>query len=121
MLRQAVEELQAYFARKRSTFSVPLDLSQGTPFQQSVWQALLAIPAGRHETYGQLAKTLHKPQAVRAVGAAVGRNPVSIIVPCHRVIGSTGGMTGYGGGIDRKRALLALEKSRKPANLTLFD
>jgi methylated-DNA-[protein]-cysteine S-methyltransferase len=102
-------QLQDYFAGHRTVFDLPLDLSRGTAFQQSVWQALLNIGAGTHQSYGQLAARLSKPQAVRAVGAAVGRNPVSIIVPCHRVLGSTGQLTGYAGGLERKRALLQLE------------
>jgi methylated-DNA-[protein]-cysteine S-methyltransferase len=87
---------------------VPLDL-QGTAFQRAVWQALLAIPSGGTRSYGELARSLGVATAVRAVGAAVGRNPVSVIVPCHRVVGSDGALTGYAGGVDRKRALLALE------------
>ena len=102
-------QLQDYFDGRRTVFDLPLDLSRGTAFQQSVWQALLAITAGTHQSYGQLATQLKNPQAVRAVGAAVGRNPVSIIVPCHRVLGSTGRLTGYAGGLERKRALLLLE------------
>jgi methylated-DNA-[protein]-cysteine S-methyltransferase len=90
-------------------FSLPLDLSDGTPFQQSVWQALLLIPVGASQSYGQLAHQLGKPQAVRAVGAAVGHNPVSIIVPCHRILGAGGQLTGYAGGLWRKQALLKLE------------
>jgi len=108
-LLETATQLQAYFAGRRTVFDLPLDLSRGTPFQQAVWHALLAIPAGVHQSYGQLALELSNPQAVRAVGAAVGRNPVSIIVPCHRVLGSTGQLTGYAGGLERKRALLLLE------------
>lgn len=102
-------QLDEYFARLRQRFDLPLDLSGGTPFQRAVWQALLAIPFGRQGVYGELARQLGRPHAVRAVGSAVGRNPVSIIVPCHRVIGANGSLTGYAGGLDRKRALLALE------------
>jgi methylated-DNA-[protein]-cysteine S-methyltransferase len=109
VLQAAAAQLQDYFAGRRTVFDLPLDLSRGTAFQQAVWQALLAIAAGAHQSYGQLASRLNKPQAVRAVGAAVGRNPVSIIVPCHRVLGSTGQLTGYAGGLERKRALLLLE------------
>lgn len=109
VLQATALQLQDYFAGRRTVFDLPLDLSRGTAFQQSVWQALLAIPAGHHLSYGQLATRLNNPQAVRAVGAAVGRNPVSIIVPCHRVLGSTGQLTGYAGGLERKRALLLLE------------
>ena len=109
LLQATAVQLQDYFAGHRTVFDLPLDLSRGTAFQQSVWQALLTIGAGTHQSYGQLASRLNKPQAVRAVGAAVGRNPVSIIVPCHRVLGSTGQLTGYAGGLERKRALLQLE------------
>lgn len=109
LLQATAAQLQDYFAGRRTVFDLPLDLSHGTAFQQAVWQALLAIEAGSHQSYGQLASRLNNPQAVRAVGAAVGRNPVSIIVPCHRVLGSTGQLTGYAGGLERKRALLQLE------------
>lgn len=109
VLQATAAQLQDYFAGRRTVFDLPLDLSRGTAFQQAVWEALLAIPSGRHQSYGQLARQLKNPQAVRAVGAAVGRNPVSIIVPCHRVLGSTGQLTGYAGGLERKRALLLLE------------
>lgn len=109
LLQATAAQLQDYFAGRRTVFDLPLDLSRGTAFQQTVWQALLAIAAGTHQSYGQLATRLNKPQAVRAVGAAVGRTPVSIIVPCHRVLGSTGQLTGYAGGLERKRALLLLE------------
>lgn len=109
LLQATAAQLQDYFAGRRTLFDLPLDLSRGTAFQQTVWQALLDIAAGTHLSYGQLASRLNKPQAVRAVGAAVGRNPVSIIVPCHRVLGSTGQLTGYAGGLERKRALLRLE------------
>jgi len=110
LLRRAADQLHAYFAGDALVFDVPLDL-QGTPFQRSVWQALLAIPAGETRSYGALAKALGSASAVRAVGGAVGRNPVSVIVPCHRVVGSDGSLTGYAGGVDRKRALLALEQA----------
>jgi methylated-DNA-[protein]-cysteine S-methyltransferase len=109
LLQAAAAQLQAYFDGSQAAFDLPLDLSRGTAFQQAVWQALLAIAPGTHQSYGQLAARLNNPQAVRAVGAAVGRNPVSIIVPCHRVLGSTGQLTGYAGGLERKRALLLLE------------
>lgn len=108
LLRRTIDELRAYFAGEAVAFSQPLDL-HGTPFQQAVWQALLGIGSGRTRTYGDIARAVGSPSAVRAVGAAVGRNPVSVIVPCHRVIGSAGALTGYAGGLDRKRALLALE------------
>ena len=109
VLKQAMAQLADYFAGKRTLFDLPLDLSGGTAFQQSVWQALLALPLGTTASYGQISSRIGKPTAVRAVGAAVGRNPVSIIVPCHRVIGASGSLTGYAGGLDRKIALLTLE------------
>lgn len=107
-LAAARGQIEEYLAGARTTFSVPLD-PQGTPFQQRVWQALLEIPAGTTVTYGELARRVGAPSAARAVGAAVGRNPVSLIVPCHRVVGASGALTGYAGGLDRKRALLELE------------
>lgn len=109
VLKQAIQQLTGYFAGKRTSFDLPLDLSGGTAFQQSVWQALLALPPGTTASYGQISSRIGKPAAVRAVGAAVGRNPVSIIVPCHRVMGADGSLTGYAGGLNRKTALLALE------------
>lgn len=105
----ASRQLDEYFHGRRQRFDLPLDLEQGTPFQRAVWKALLAIPAGTTTSYGALAYSLGKPQAVRAVGAAVGRNPLSIVVPCHRVVGGNGSLTGYAGGLDRKQALLQLE------------
>ncbi|MED5619432.1 methylated-DNA--[protein]-cysteine S-methyltransferase [Ideonella sp. BN130291] len=105
---QAREQLTAYFAGGLRRFSVPLDL-QGTAFQRAVWQVLLGIAAGRTSTYAEVAAQAGSPAAVRAAGAAIGRNPVSIIVPCHRVIGRGGGLTGYAGGLHRKQALLQLE------------
>lgn len=109
VLQQALQQLTDYFNGKRTPFDVPLDLAGGTAFQQAVWQALLAIPLGTTASYGQISSRIGKPAAVRAVGAAVGRNPISIIVPCHRVMGSDGSLTGYAGGLGRKTALLALE------------
>jgi methylated-DNA-[protein]-cysteine S-methyltransferase len=109
VLREAVAQLRAYFAGERTQFDLPLDLQAGTPFQQSVWQALLSIPTGGTTSYAELARRLGRPQAARAIGAAVGRNPVSIVVPCHRVLGSGGALTGYAGGLERKTALLQLE------------
>ncbi len=109
VLKKVMAQLAEYFAGQRSQFDVPLDLSYGTAFQQSVWQALLAIPQGGTASYGEVSHRIGKPAAVRAVGAAVGRNPVSIIVPCHRVMGANGSLTGYAGGLDRKSALLRLE------------
>jgi methylated-DNA-[protein]-cysteine S-methyltransferase len=108
LLRRAGAQLDEFFAGSRKEFKLPLDL-RGTPFQQSVWHALCAITYGQTVTYGQHAQALGKAKAVRAVGAAIGRNPLSIIVPCHRVLGATQALTGYAGGLERKRALLALE------------
>jgi len=108
LLQCAAQALQRYFAGEAAAFELPLDL-HGTPFQRSVWQALLRIPAGRTCSYGEIARSLGAPQAVRAVGAAVGRNPASLLVPCHRVLGRDGSLTGYAGGVQRKQALLALE------------
>ena len=109
MLQAAAAQLADYFGGRRTRFELPLDLAWGTPFQQSVWQALLAIPSGRSSSYAALGRALGRPQAARAVGAAVGRNPLSIVVPCHRVLGAAGGLTGYAGGLERKTALLKLE------------
>jgi methylated-DNA-[protein]-cysteine S-methyltransferase len=102
-------QLGEYFAGKRKEFSVSLDM-RGTRFQKDVWEALLGIPFGETRSYGQLAHQLGNPRATRAVGAANGRNPVSIIVPCHRVIGSSGKLTGFAGGLATKAHLLDLEK-----------
>lgn len=109
VLVETERQLKEYFAGKRKTFSVALDM-RGTRFQRDVWEALLAIPFGETRSYGQLAKQLGNPRATRAVGAANGRNPVSIIVPCHRVIGASGKLTGFAGGLDAKAHLLGLEK-----------
>lgn len=109
LLTRAAEQLSAYFERPTKAFDLPLDPGQGTAFQQTVWAALRAIPAGRTETYAGLAERIGRPRAVRAVGAAIGRNPWSIVVPCHRVVGRDGSLTGYAGGIPRKQALLDLE------------
>jgi len=109
VLVEAIGQLRAYFAGERTSFELPLDLQGGTPFQQSVWSALLGIPRGGTTSYAALAREVGKPQAARAIGAAVGRNPVSIVVPCHRVLGTGGGLTGYAGGLERKTALLQLE------------
>lgn len=108
LLQSAARQLRAYFAGASSAFELPLDL-QGTPFQRSVWSELLGIAAGTTCSYGDIARRLGAPSAGRAVGAAVGRNPISIIVPCHRVIGSSGALTGYAAGLDRKTSLLRLE------------
>ena len=109
VLKKISTQLKEYFAGKRTQFDVPLDLSSGTEFQQAVWKVLLAIPQGDTTSYGDVSQRIGNPAAVRAVGAAVGRNPVSIIVPCHRVVGANGSLTGYAGGLDRKTALLKLE------------
>lgn len=109
VLQNAEDQLAQYFAGQRLDFNLPLDLSTGTPFQQSVWQALLSIPRGQTCSYKKLSLHIGKPAAMRAVGGAVGRNPLSIIVPCHRVIGAHGALTGYAGGLARKTALLQLE------------
>lgn len=114
LLRQASAQLAEYFAGQRRHFELPLDLSSGTAFQQSVWQALLEIPPGETVSYGDISARLGKPGAARAVGAAIGRNPISLIVPCHRVIGANGALTGYGGGLERKIALLQLESTSEP-------
>ncbi len=108
VLRAAAGLLLGYFEGKTTEFDLPLDL-HGTAFQRSVWQALLRIASGETRSYGEIARELGSPQAVRAVGSAVGSNPLSVIVPCHRVIGSAGDLTGYAGGVARKRALLQLE------------
>jgi O-6-methylguanine DNA methyltransferase len=108
LLRHATEQLQAYFAGQRRDFDLPLDLA-GTAFQRSVWRALLDIPYGETRSYGFVAQAIGAPKAVRAVGAANGSNPIPIVVPCHRVIGAGGSLTGYGGGLALKRFLLELE------------
>jgi methylated-DNA-[protein]-cysteine S-methyltransferase len=108
-LKQAARELTDYFAGAAMTFHVPLAAAWGTPFQHAVWKALQGIRCGQTTSYGQLALKLKRPMASRAVGAAVGKNPWSIIVPCHRVVGAQGALTGYAGGLDRKVALLQLE------------
>ena len=109
LLKRTVSQLEDYFAGTRTVFDLTLDLSNGTAFQQSVWQALLAIRSGDTASYGEISARIGSPTAVRAVGAAVGRNPVSIIVPCHRVMGADGSLTGYAGGLHRKTVLLTLE------------
>ena len=108
-------ELDAYFSGRLQQFSVPMDL-RGTPFQLQVWEALCRIPYGKTLTYGELARSIGRPEAARAVGHANGSNPVSIVVPCHRVIGANGSLTGYGGGLHRKDALLRLEGSLPQSN-----
>jgi methylated-DNA-[protein]-cysteine S-methyltransferase len=108
ILVETERQLKEYFAGKRNAFAIPLDM-RGTAFQKNVWRALQAIPFGKTLTYGEIAKQLGRPTSSRAVGAANGRNPVSIVVPCHRVIGSTGKLTGFAGGLDTKAHLLTLE------------
>ena len=107
-LANACQQLREYFDGERRVFDLPLKLS-GTEFQKSVLEALLDIPYGETTSYGEIARRIGRPKAVRAVGAANGRNPIPIVVPCHRVIGSTGDLTGFGGGLDTKEALLRLE------------
>ncbi len=108
LLRCTARQLDEYLQGERQQFDVPLDL-RGTAFQQTVWQALQTIPYGATSHYGALAEQIGKPKAARPLGAANGRNPISIIVPCHRVIGANGDLVGYAGGLERKRTLLALE------------
>jgi methylated-DNA-[protein]-cysteine S-methyltransferase len=123
LLGRAAAQLEEYFAGERRAFDLPL-APEGTPFQLETWQALRAIPHGTTISYGELARRLGKPRAVRAVGAANGRNPISIIIPCHRVIGSDGSLTGYGGGLEVKRRLLELEGVRlggREATPSLFE
>lgn len=109
VLNQARTQLAEYFSGARRQFELPLDLTSGTAFQQQVWRSLLDIPMGQTLSYGALSQRIGKPAAVRAVGSAVGRNPLSIVVPCHRVLGRNGDLTGYAGGLERKIALLQLE------------
>jgi methylated-DNA-[protein]-cysteine S-methyltransferase len=112
VLVETERQLVEYFAGQRREFELPLDM-RGTRFQKDVWEALLGIPCGETRSYGELAKQLGNPAASRAVGAANGRNPISIVVPCHRVIGSSGKLTGFAGGLDVKERLLALERGEK--------
>ena len=109
VLTRACQELTEYFRGERYEFDLPLDL-RGTPFQHSVWWEIHAIPYGKTVTYGEIALRVGRPRAYQAVGQAVGANPVAIVVPCHRVVGADGKLTGYGGGVDRKAALLELEQ-----------
>jgi methylated-DNA-[protein]-cysteine S-methyltransferase len=110
-LDRCADELESYFTGDLRRFTSALSAPWGTQFQQLVWRELLTIPAGSTISYGELSKRIKNPTAVRAVGAAVGKNPWSILVPCHRVIGTNGSLTGYAGGIERKRSLLLLEKA----------
>jgi methylated-DNA-[protein]-cysteine S-methyltransferase len=109
VLPELREQLAAYFRRELKDFDVPLSLA-GTPFQQAVWAGLRTIPYGETWSYGELAEAIGRPGASRAVGLANGKNPVGVVVPCHRVVGSTGSLTGYGGGLERKQWLLDLER-----------
>lgn len=108
VLKQAVAQMQEYFGGQRRDFDVPM-APEGTAFQEKVWQALLTIAGGQTSTYGRIAEDIASKDAAQAVGAAVGQNPISIMIPCHRVLGSNGSLTGYAGGLDRKRWLLAHE------------
>jgi methylated-DNA-[protein]-cysteine S-methyltransferase len=117
-LGEVERQLRAYFAGEREDFDVPLRPA-GTPFQLAVWEALRAIPYAETRSYAQQAAAIGRPRAVRAVGAANGRNPISIIVPCHRVVGADGGLTGYGGGIAQKRWLLDHERRTRTGQLRL--
>jgi methylated-DNA-[protein]-cysteine S-methyltransferase len=110
-LREGADQLHAYFAGELREFDLPL-AAAGTPFQREVWEALRRIPYGETIGYGELAAAVGRPHAARAVGAANGRNPIAVVVPCHRVIGASGALTGYGGGLARKRLLLDLEAGR---------
>ena len=112
VLAATARQLDAYFDGRLKSFDLPL-APEGTPFQQHVWSALRGIPFGETRSYGQLAKAIGKPSAMRAVGAANGRNPIAIVVPCHRVIGADGSLTGFGGGIERKKFLLSLEQGQE--------
>jgi methylated-DNA-[protein]-cysteine S-methyltransferase len=110
--RDAIQQLQEYFDGKRTSFDLPLDL-QGTPFQQSVWNKLQTIPYGQTCSYGEIARSLGKPGAARAVGMANHDNPIAVVVPCHRVVGADGSLTGYAGGLDVKKHLLTFESQHQ--------
>ena len=118
VLQDAILQLEEYFAKRRTSFDLPLDL-RGTEFQQLAWRALASIPYGETTSYGVQASRIGRPRAVRAIGAANGRNPISIILPCHRVVGANGSLTGFAGGIETKQELLAFEK--KSAADSLFS
>ncbi len=113
--RPAAKQIVEYLKGERTDFDLPLDL-RGTPFQQQVWAALLGIPYGETRSYREIARSIRKPRAVRAVGAANGANPVSLVVPCHRVVASGGKLGGYGGGLELKQRLLAMERADHPAH-----
>ncbi|MFE6158720.1 methylated-DNA--[protein]-cysteine S-methyltransferase [Streptomyces sp. NPDC056486] len=116
---ETISQLEAYFTGELTEFDLPMRLD-GTPFQRTVWQQLQLIPYGETRTYGELATALGKPNASRAVGLANGKNPIGVIVPCHRVIGAGGSLTGYGGGLDRKQRLLAFEGATEGSEDALF-
>ncbi|AYB31480.1 methylated-DNA--[protein]-cysteine S-methyltransferase [Chryseolinea soli] len=116
ILVETEKQLTEYFEKKRTTFTLELDFI-GTPFQKKTWEALLTIPFGETRTYGEIAKQIDSPNAVRAVGMAANKNPISIIAPCHRVIGHSGKLVGFGGGLENKSFLLRLENSRKNPTL----
>ncbi len=121
VLREAAAQLEGYFAGERRSFDLPLNM-RGTDFQRMVWAALIAIPFGETRSYGEIARVIGQPTASRAVGAANGRNPLSIIAPCHRVVGGNGALTGFAGGIETKRWLIDFERgggSANPAALAL--
>ncbi|KAA8957035.1 methylated-DNA--[protein]-cysteine S-methyltransferase [Mycobacterium sp.] len=117
---EAVYQLGEYFSGERSDFDLEFSIC-GTEFQRRVWRALTTIPYGETRSYGEIAEQIGAPGAARAVGLANGRNPIAIIVPCHRVIGANGGLIGYGGGVERKQVLLDLERHTKSAAIPLFD
>jgi methylated-DNA-[protein]-cysteine S-methyltransferase len=117
VLVETERQLNEYFQGKRRSFCLKLDMV-GTSFQNEVWQTLLAIPFGETRSYGQLARQLGNPRAMRAVGAANGRNPIAIVVPCHRVIGASGKLTGFAGGLDAKEHLLGLENKKRNSTKT---
>ncbi len=121
LLLAAAEQLAAYFSGQRQHFDLPLDLSAGTVFQQAVWRQLARIPYGQPLSYGQLAQQLGNPAAVRAVGAANGKNPLSIILPCHRVIAANGALTGYAGGLKNKQYLLNFEANMRQLKPSIFS
>lgn len=118
ILERTETQLKEYFNGERTTFDIPLE-PQGTEFQKQVWQQLLNIPYGQHITYGEQARRLGRPKSARAVGAANGKNPIGILIPCHRVIGASGSLTGFSGGLERKSCLLNLESNtRKQENIS---
>jgi methylated-DNA-[protein]-cysteine S-methyltransferase len=119
LLDRAARQLDEYFTRRRASFDLPL-APRGTALQREVWAALAEIPIGETRTYADLARRVGRPSAARAVGAANGKNPLSIVIPCHRVIGASGALTGYAGGLDAKRWLLEHERGALPARVSPF-